>query len=342
MKAIVQHKYGTTDSLELANIAKPEVGPTDVLIRVAAASVHLGDWHIMTGKPYLIRLIGIGLRAPKVNPGMDVAGTVEAVGAAVTRFAPGDEVFGTGTGTFAEYAIAAEQKVVSKPANVSFEQAAVVPTSGFAALQAVHDSGAVQPGQRVLVIGAGGGVGSFAVQLAKSAGAAVTGVCSTEKLDLVRGLGADHVIDYTVADATDGSIRYDVVIDTAGHRSLSQLRRALTRKGTLVVVGSVRPGLLLGGFDRNIRAQLLSPFVSQNLRALATVERLADLEVLRGHLAAGSITPVLGRIFPLQNVPEAMEYLAAGHATGKVVVAVQPARTVSSNGTTQVPRSRDH
>ena len=272
MQAVVQDRYGDVDVLDFREIAQPVPTDNEVLVRVHAAGLHRGDWHVMTGLPYLIRIVvpTLGLRGPKVPvPGMDVAGTVETVGKDVTRFQPGDEVFGWTDGSFAEYAIAPEDHLAVKPANLSFEQAAVVPISGFAALQAVRDVGEVQAGQQVLVIGAAGAVGSFAVQLAKAFGAQVTGVASTSQLDLVRSIGADEVIDYTRQDVTDGTRHWDLVLDTGGHRSLSRLRRALTPEGTLVIVGSEGRGRWMGGFDRNLRAGVLSRFVGQRLRMLS-------------------------------------------------------------------------
>ena len=238
MKAIVQDRYGSADVLELTDVDKPVVGGGEVLLRVHAASAHIGDWHVMTGLPYLLRILGFGFRRPKARVrGIDAAGRVEEIGKDVTRFQPGDEVFGIAAGSFAEYATAREDKIAPKPSNLSFEQAATVPTSCFAALQALRDKGEVQPGQKVLIIGAGGAVGSFAVQIAKAFGAYVTGVCSTSKVDLVRSIGADDVIDYTRDDFAISGQSYDLILDTAGGRALSQLRRALTPKGTLVIVG---------------------------------------------------------------------------------------------------------
>jgi NADPH:quinone reductase-like Zn-dependent oxidoreductase len=253
---------------------------------------------------------------------MDVAGSVEAVGSNVTRFKPGDEVFGWCDGSFAEYACAPEDNVAPKPATLTFEQAAAVPTSGFAALQGLRDSGQVQRGQKVLIIGAAGGVGSFAVQLAKAFGAEVTGVCSTTQLDLVRSIGADHVIDYTRDDLADGTRHWDLVLDTAGRRSLSQLRRALTPKGTLVIVGGEGAGRWLGGFDRNLRAPVLSLFVSQRLRMLASKPRQEDLQTLRELIEAGKLTPLIDRTYPLGEVPEAIRQLETGHTRGKLVITV--------------------
>jgi NADPH:quinone reductase-like Zn-dependent oxidoreductase len=253
---------------------------------------------------------------------MDVAGTVEAVGSNVTRFQPGDAVFGWCDGSFAEYASAPEDQFAPKPANLSFEQAAAVPTSGFAALQGLRDSGEVQSGQKVLVIGAAGAVGLFAVQLAKAFGARVTGVASTTQVELVRSIGADDVIDYTRNDVTDGTRRWDLILDTAGHRSLSQLRRVLTPRGTLVIVGSEGRGRWLGGFDRSLRAPVLSRLVGQRLRMLASKPRQEDLQTLRELIEAGKLTPVIHRTYPLAQVPEAIRQLEAGHTRGKVVITV--------------------
>jgi NADPH:quinone reductase-like Zn-dependent oxidoreductase len=325
MKAIVQDTYGSTEVLELRDIDKPVPKDDQVLVRVYAAGLHRGDWHVMTGLPYLIRIVvpDLGLRGPKVPVrGMDVAGRVEAVGEHVTRFQPGDAVFGWCDGSFAEYASVPENNLALKPANLSFEQAAVVPISGFAALQGLRDQGDVQPGQRVLIIGAAGGVGVFAVQLAKAFGAQVTGVCSTTQVDLVGSIGADDVIDYTRDDITDGARQWDLILDTAGRRTLSQLRRALTAQGTLVIVGGEGAGRWMGGFDRNLRAPLLSRLVGQRLRMLASKPRQADLQVLRELIEAGKLTPVIGRTYPLGEVPEAMRALETGHTRGKVVVTV--------------------
>jgi NADPH:quinone reductase-like Zn-dependent oxidoreductase len=323
MKAIVQDTYGETDVLELRDIDKPEIADDEVLVRVHAAGVDRGVWHLMTGLAYPIRLAGYGLRAPKTPvPGMDLAGVVEAVGNNVTRFRPGDEVFGIGKGAYAEYARAPENKLAPKPANLSFEQAAVVAISGSTALQAVRDKGRVEPGQKVLIIGASGGVGTYAVQLAKAFGAEVTGVCSTTKVDMVRSIGADHVIDYTRADFADGQQRYDVILDIGGNRSLSHVRRALTRKGTLVLVGGEDGGRWLGGMDRQLRMLLLSPFVGQQLRSLISKENYEDLIVLTELIEAGKVTPVIDRTFPLTEAPKAIRYMEEGHVRGKVVISV--------------------
>ena len=322
MKAIVQDRYGSADVLELSDIDKPAPGDDEVLVRVHAAGVDPGVWHLMTGLPLPIRL-GFGIRAPKTRVrGRDVAGTVEAVGRNVTSVQPGDEVFGVCEGSFAEYACMRAKKCLPKPANLTFEQAAAVPISGLTALQAVRDRGAVRPGQHVLVIGAAGGVGSFAVQVAKALGAEVTGVCSTSKLDLVRSIGADHVIDYTRDDVTDGSRRYDLIIDTAGNRPLSGLRRALAPKGTLVIVGGEGGGRWLGGLDRLLRASLLSPLVGQRLRGMLSGESLTDLRELAALIEARKVIPVIDRTYPLSDAADAIRYLAQGHPAGKVVVTV--------------------
>jgi NADPH:quinone reductase-like Zn-dependent oxidoreductase len=319
MKAIVQDTYGSIDVLELREIDRPVPTDNQVLVQVRAAGLHRGDWHVMTGLPYMIRVVvpTLGLRRPKVPVrGMDVAGTVEAVGANVTRFRPGDAVFGWCAGSFAEYASVPEDQLAAKPDTLSFEQAAVVPISGFAALQGLRDVGEIQAGQRVLVIGAAGGVGSFAVQLAKAFGAQVTGVASTSQLELVRSIGADEVIDYTREDVTDGTRQFDLILDCAGRRTLSQLRRALTPTGTLVIVGGEGGGRLMGGFLRNLRAPVLSRFVGQRLRMLASKERPQDLQTLRELLEAGKVTPVIDRTFPLREVPEAFRQLVEGRGRG--------------------------
>src|SRR5215210_2300397 len=323
MKAIVQDAYGSPDVLELREIVTPVVGGDEVLVRVHAAGVDQGVWHLMAGLPYLVRVAGVGLRAPK-NPvrGVDVAGRVEAVGTTVTGFQPGDEVFGACRGSFAEYACARADQLVPKPANLTFEQAAAVPVSGCTALQAVRDRGAVRPGQRVLIIGAGGGVGTFAVQLAKAFGAEVTGVCSTPKVELVRSIGADRVIDYTRDDFADGRDRYDVILDIAGNRSLSHLRRALAAEGTLVLIGGEGGGRWLGGIDRTLRALVLSPFVRQKLGTWIATQPKEDLEALHEFLEAGKVTPIVDRTFPLSEVPEAIRYLRDGRARGKVIITV--------------------
>ena len=284
MSAIVQEKYGAQpeEVLRLSQVEKPTAADDEILVRVRAASLDQGTWHLMTGLPYLIRAIGFGLRRPKApNPGRSLAGTVASVGTNVTEFAPGDEVYGSCDGSFAEYSVVPAAQLARKPTNLSFEEAATVPISAVAALQAVRDNAGVQPGQKVLIIGASGGVGAFAVQIAKAFGTEVTGVSSTNNLDLVRALGADHVIDYTRDDFANGEHQYDAILDTGGHARLSRLRRALTPRGTLVIVGSETDGRWLGGFDRPLRARLLSLFVSQKLEMLISSENAKDLVALR-------------------------------------------------------------
>ncbi|WP_409332663.1 NAD(P)-dependent alcohol dehydrogenase [Trujillonella humicola] len=332
MTAVVQDRYGPApeELLRVAQIDRPTITDDDVLVRVHAASVDRGTWHIMAGLPYPIRLAGFGLRRPKyANPGRSLAGTVEAVGAAVTGFAVGEAVFGVGDATFADYALARPDKLAAKPANLTFEQAAAVPVSGLTALQAVRDHGRIQAGDQVLVIGASGGVGSFAVQIAKAFGAEVTGVCSTAKVDSVRALGADHVIDYTREDATDGRHRYDVVLDTGGNGRLSRLRRALTPTGRLVIVGGETDGRWLGGSDRQIRATLLSVFIGQKLGTFVASEKAADLCALRELIEAGAVTPAVDRTYPLTGVAAAIRHLLDGRARGKLVVSIAPTPTPS-------------
>jgi NADPH:quinone reductase-like Zn-dependent oxidoreductase len=323
MKAIVQDRYGSADVLEFRAIEDPVVGDGDVLVRVHAAGCGPDVWHLMTGMPYMARP-AIGLRRPKIGVrGWDVAGTVEAVGANVKGFLPGDQVMGTAEGSFAELVIAQPDKLVAKPAGLSFEQAAAVPISGTTALRAVRDKGNVQPGQTVLVIGAAGGVGSLAVQIAKAFAGRVTAVSSTSKADLVRSIGADDVIDYTRDDFTDGARRWDVIIDTAGRRPLSQLRRALTPKGTLVIVGGDGGGNWTGGFFRGmLRAPLVSLFVGQKLGGLNSKVKQEDLQALKELIEAGKVTPVIDRAYPLIEAPDAIRYLAEGHARGKIVITV--------------------
>ncbi len=323
MKAIVRDTYGSLDVLELSDIDKPEIGDEEVLVRVHAAGVGRDVWHVMTGLPYPIRLAGYGLRAPK-NPviGSDVAGVVEAVGKNVTRFQSGDEVFGIGKGSFAEYARALEDKLAPRPANLSFEQAAVVAISGLTALQGLRDHGKVRPGQEVLVIGASGGVGTYAVQLAKAFGAHVTGVCSTPKVDLVRSIGADHVIDYTREDFAEGEQCYDLILDIGGNSTLSRLRRALAFRGTLIITGGEGGGRWLGGTDRQLRALILSRFVDQKLGTFISKENHEDLLVIKGLIESGKVTPVIDRTYPLAEASEAIRYLEEGYAQGKVVITV--------------------
>jgi NADPH:quinone reductase-like Zn-dependent oxidoreductase len=321
MKAIVQDRYGSADVLKLEDIDMPLAHRGDVLIRVGAASAFIGDWHIMTGTPYAIRLVS-GMRAPKQRVrGQDVAGYVEAVGDDITQFHVGDEVFGVADGSFAEYATARPDKLAPKPTNLSFEEAATVPTTGCTALQGLREVGKVQTEHRVLVIGAAGGVGSFAVQIAKAFGAHVTGVCSTSKVELVRSIGADEVIDYTVEDIADGTRRYDVIFDTAGNREASSLRRALTSKGTLVLAGGEGGGRWLG-MGRVMRAKAISPFVGQKMMSFLGRPKAEDLLVLKDLIEAGKVTPVIGARYPLSDVPDAIRELGTGHGRGKVVINV--------------------
>jgi NADPH:quinone reductase-like Zn-dependent oxidoreductase len=321
MRAIVQAGYGSADVLYLAEIGRPAAGDGEVLLRVHAAGLDRGTWHLMAGQPYLIRLVS-GLRVPKNPvPGLDVAGTVVAVGADVTGFAVGEEVFGIGHGSFAEYACARPDKLVRKPVSLTFAQAAVVAVSGLAALQGLRDAGRLQPGQHVLVTGASGGVGTFGVQIAKALGAQVTGVCSTAKTDLVASIGADHVLDYTRDDFAAGPQRYDLILDVGGNAALSRLRRALTPAGTLVIVGGEDGGRWTG-MGRQVRALALSPFTRQRLTTFVSRQRRADLETLAQLIEAGQLTPVIGKTYPLHQAPDAMRDLLAGHARGKLVIAV--------------------
>jgi NADPH:quinone reductase-like Zn-dependent oxidoreductase len=321
MRAIVQDTYGSADVLRHAHIARPEIAGNEVLVRVHAAGLDRGTWHLMTGKPYLLRL-AMGLRGPRNPvPGRDVAGTVEAVGSAVTRFSVGDEVYGVAPGSFAEYAATREDKLARKPANLSFEQAAVVPISALTAQEALT-VGRIQAGQHVLITGASGGVGSYAVQLAKAFGAEVTGMASTPKLDLVRALGADHVIDYTRDDFAATGNRYDLIIDIAGNPSLSRLRRALTATGTAVITGGEEGGSLTGGMNRQLGALIVSLFVRQRLTTFVNNERGSDLERLTDLIEAGKVTPNIDKTYPLDQVPDAMRHLEAGKARGKVVITI--------------------
>jgi NADPH:quinone reductase-like Zn-dependent oxidoreductase len=325
MQAIVQRRYGTApeDLLRLEQIARPAMNDDEVLVRVRAAGVDRGTVHLMTGTPYLMRILGFGLRGPKSPvPGWAVAGTVEAVGAKVTGLEPGDEVFGTCRGSFAQYAAAKVGWLAPKPASLTFEQAAAMPGSATTALQALRDKAKLRPGQHVLIIGASGGVGTFAVQLAKAFGAEVTGACRTEKADLVRALGADHVLDYTREDVTAGPHRYDVIIDIGGNRRLAHLRRALAPRGTLVITGGEDGDALLGGVGRNLVAKLLSPFVSQKLTAFIVRQRRSDLVTLRDMADSGAVTPAIDRSYPLSQAAAAIRYLTEGNARGKVVISI--------------------
>jgi NADPH:quinone reductase-like Zn-dependent oxidoreductase len=322
VQAITYHRYGPPDVLELETVELPALGDDEVLVRVRAASVNPRDWHYLRGLPYIMR--PIGLRIPKDGGlGSDMAGQVEAVGRAVTRFRPGDEVYAfVLAGGFAGYARVPENVLGPKPANLSFEQAAAVPLAALTALQGLRDHGRVQPGQRVLIIGASGGVGTFAVQLAKLFGAEVTGVCSTRNLELVRSLGADHVIDYTREDFAGNGRRYDLVFQLAGTRSPAAIRRALTPKGRLILSSGESSGRWVGPMDRIVKAAALSPFVPQTLAPFEAKQSRDDLQVLKDLIEAGKLTPVIDRTYPLRETPEALRYLEKGHARGKVVITV--------------------
>jgi len=322
MKAIIRHKYGSPDVLEFEDVDKPVLEDDRVLVRVHAASVNALDWHLLRGLPYVGRMV-LGLRKPKESAmGVDVAGHVEAVGKNVTQFQPGDEVFGVRDGAFAEYVCAKENKLVLKPANLTFEQAAAVPVAGCTALQALRDKGQIQPGQRVLIYGAGGGVGTFAVQLAKAFEADVTAATSTGNIDMVRSIGADRVIDYTREDFTKDGQRYDLIIDMGGTRSLFACRRALTRVGTYVMVGG-RSGRWIRPLDRVLGAAVVSRFVRQRLLFFIAKLPKDDLIVLKELMEAGKVTPVIDRTYPLSETREAIRYLEEGHARGKVVITVE-------------------
>ncbi len=323
MRAVVQDRYGSPDVLRQARIAVPDVGPGEVLVRVHAAGLDRGTWHLMTGKPYLMRVAGLGFRAPKDRvPGRDLAGTIAAVGAEAAGFTVGDEVYGVGRGTFADYAVAQTDKVAHKPVSLSFEEAAVVPISGATALQALTDHGHLESGQQVLVIGASGGVGSYAVQIAKALGAEVTGVASTAKLELLRSLGADRVLDYTREDFADTVHRYDLILDIAGNPQLRRLRRALTPAGTVVVVGGEDGGDLTGGLGRTLRALALSRLTRQRFVNFINQERASDLNRLTDLIDTGRVIPSIDRVYPLDQAPAALRHLAAGAVRGKVAIGV--------------------
>ncbi|UYM05018.1 NAD(P)-dependent alcohol dehydrogenase [Solicola gregarius] len=324
MRAIVQDDYGSPDVLELRDIAVPTIVDDEVLVRVHAAGVDRGVWHLVTGMPYPIRLAGYGLRSPKrAVPGTDLAGVVEVVGSAVTRFRPGAEVFGIGIGSFAQYARAAEASLVTVPRDLTFEQAAATSVSGIAALQGLRDHAHVESGQRVLVIGASGGVGTFAVQLGKALGAEVTGVCSAAKVELVRSLGADDVIAYEVEDFADRRDGFDAILDIGGNATLTRLRRALRPKGTLVIAGGETGGRWLGGTDRQLRAMLLSRFVGQTLTTFVSRENGADITALAEFIESGAVRPAIDRTFPLELASDALRYVEQGRARGKVVLNVR-------------------
>jgi len=326
MKAIVRDKYGPPDVLELKDIDKPVLGDDEVLVRVHATSVNPADWHLLRGEPYIARL-QLGLRKPKDRVlGCDVAGRLEAVGKDVTMLRAGDEVFGSpfmhGLGAFAEYVCVSEGLLASKPATLSFEQAATVPLAAMTALQGLRDHGRIEAGHRVLIVGASGGVGTFAVQIAKYFDAEVTGVCSTRNVEMVRSLGADHVIDYTREDFTQSGQKYDLIFQLAGTRSPSECRRALTSDGTLVLSSGESDGRWIGPVDRIIKALVLSPFVSEKMASFTVKPDRDDLQFLRQLIEAGTLTPVIDSTYPLAEVPEAIRYLEKGHARGKVVITV--------------------
>ena len=333
MNAIAYDKFGSPDVLELRDVPKPEVGPGEVLVHVRAASANPYDWHFMRGEPYIARP-ATGMLKPKYpHLGSDMAGEVEAVGSGVTRFRPGDEVFGfVGAGAFAEYVSAPEERLALKPRNLSFEQAATVPLAAMTALQGLRDSGRIRAGQKVLIIGASGGIGTFAVQIAKFYGASVIGVCSTRNAVMVRSIGADSVIDYTREDFTRSGQKYDLIFQLAGTASPSDCRRALTREGVLVLSSGDSPGRVIGAVGRIIKAILLSPFVSQSLRVLNTKPSSDDLECLSELIEAGSVAPVIDRTYPLDEAADAIRYLETGHARGKIVISVSAAPATTLKG----------
>src|SRR6184192_2215265 len=326
MKAIIYCDYGLAN-LKLEEVEKPVPNDDQILVRVRAASVNPYDWHFIEGTPKIMRAMGVGLRKPKdIQLGVDFAGTVEAVGKNVTQFKPGDEVFGGRGGAFAQYVCPrATRAVALKPANVSFEEAASVNIAGITALQALRDKGKVQPGQKVLINGASGGVGTFAVQIAKSFGAEVTGVCSTRNLDLVRSLGADHVIDYTKEDFAKGAERYDVILDNVPNHSLSEIRRVLNPKGKYVLIGGGGPNdnTWIGPFGRIIQTAVLSPFIGQQMGMMMADANHNDLAILADMMQSGKLKPVIDRTYKLEQVPDAIRYVEKGHARGKVVIAVE-------------------
>ncbi len=321
MKAMLQEVYGPPDALHLGEADEPVAGSSEVIVRVRAAGVDRGTAHLMRGEPYLLRILGFGFRGPKNPvPGRDVAGTVVQVGSEVAEFAVGDEVFGIANGSFAEYAVARADKLVHKPAGLTFEQAAVVPISATTAMQGLRDVGKVQAGQRVLIIGASGGVGTYAVQLAKALGAEVTGVCSTSKVDLVRSLGADEVIDYTREDFAEDGSRFDLILDIGGNTRISRLRHALAPKGTVVIVGG--EGGKWTGVGRQLRAGAVSPFVRQRLTMFVNKERHEELDAVRQLIESGHVTPIVDRTYPLAEVPDAMRHLESGQARGKIAITI--------------------
>jgi NADPH:quinone reductase-like Zn-dependent oxidoreductase len=323
MKAIVQERFGPPEVLRLADIDVPEIGTEDVLIRVHAAALNPYDWHMLRGDPMVARIMGVGLTKPKaLVAGVDGAGRVEAVGANVAGLRPGDEVLGFCRGAFAEYAGAKADKVVPKPSSLTFEEAAAIPMAALTALQALVDVARVQGGQRVLINGAGGGIGTYAVQIAAALGAEVTGVCSTGKVELVRSIGAAHVIDYTTDDFTDGGSRYHVILDNVGNRPLSRLRRALTATGTLVVNGGGSPGHVVGAVGSMAKAVIVNGFVRPRIRAVSAKANQQDLLTLTGLVKDGKLTPILDRTYPLADAAKGLRHVEGGHARGKVVLTI--------------------
>jgi NADPH:quinone reductase-like Zn-dependent oxidoreductase len=323
MKAVVQDRFGPPDVLKLSDTDLPEAGADDALVRVRAAALNPADWHIVRGDPLVARLMGVGLTRPKARvAGIDAAGVVEAVGANVRGLRIGDEVLGFCRGAFAEYACAAADLVVPKPANLTFEQAAAVPIAATTALRGIRDVGQVKAGQRVLVNGAGGGVGTYAVQIAAALGAEVTGVCSTRSVELVRSIGAAHVVDYTAQDFTDGQTRYDVIFDNVSSLPLTRLRRALTPKGILVLNGGGSPGHVFGPVAGIVRAVVANTFVSQRLRPLPSRQNREELLAVTGLIEDGKLTPVVDRTYPLADTAEGLRHVEQGHARGKTVVTV--------------------
>ncbi len=339
MRAVVQRAFGTSDVLHVETVPRPSPGPEEVLIEVHAAGLDRGTWHLVAGLPYLVRLAGYGIRTPKNPiPGLDVAGTVVDTGTQVSGLVPGDRVFGVAKGSFAEYAVASADKLAHVPSNLSDEQAAVVPISGITALEAVVDHGRVEAGQHVLVLGASGGVGSFAVQIAAAAGAHVTGVAGTRNLDLVRSLGAEHVVDYTAEDVTGTSDRYDLIVDTGGRHPVRRLRRILQPRGTLVIVGGEGGNRLTGGFGRQFRALALSPFVKQRLTMFLASESSSQLERLAAMLESGAVVPAIRARFPLEQAAAAVDAMDEGRTSAKTVIVVRAAGRAADDMAPSVAR----
>jgi NADPH:quinone reductase-like Zn-dependent oxidoreductase len=324
MRAITQAIYGSADVLELRTIERPEIADDEVLIEVHAAGVDRGVWHLMTGEPYVIRIAGFGLRKPKNPvPGLDVSGRVIATGKDVTRFTEGDEVFGIGKGSYAEYATAKQDKLSLKPVNATFAKAAVSAISGITALEALTDVGRLEPGQNVLIIGGSGGVGTYAIQLAKTLGAEVTGIGGPGSIETMNSIGADHVLDYTKQDFVDTERQYDLIVDIGGRNSIRRLRRALTTRGTLVIVGGEDGNRLTGGAGRQVRAMMLSPFLKQRLTTFISSEHYTNIERLAAYIENGDVVPMIGRRFELAEVPTAMRHLEDSGSSGKSVIIVR-------------------